>query len=914
MNCDDTRRWSQNRSQHTLIALLCRISATGPGVVFVAQERVDPDNRTVLELRVHGVNNTPPAAILDLPVDQVQEVLGDDLAGFWRPKRPDGAPGNAGTRGHVPDGITREAYSWGGLARRTPGGGMSAGGKVVAGLITIGWTLLLPFGLANVAFWTRRLDTAPDKSLGTGPGASLVRIFGLCLTSFLVVTLCDVSMDLVATQCYKPATAKHDAAMACSRLPGFLGGIAQVPLSVRLVVLSVVPVAVLLGLWALSSLSRSRYERAYGSAPHPTDATKSAGAERSGPLLADKDMWSRDTVVAHLTRVHLAVGFAIVSVCLTWPATFITRPSCVSRLLLAGPDCRSQPQVGAHERWIFLSVLIAAALVLLWATVLTFIRLRSLGPWPSVTLLVVSLIVLLAAEIVLLWKRPEIPAKRSLPGVDGLPTLLLVLMLALVIGAFFVRIATWPAWMAAVVVAGSLLLLTDKHDLSRWMAVALLALVGVTLAWLLMTKGDRRFHAWAGTGPGIFLGLALLAQGILSAALLLVIGDWLNGARGASQLVARHPEPKHSGTGPVLIAPLPYLLLGAVAVLALVVVLGGGLTALGASAIRPDKSAEREEGARASVDGARLVARVAHRAEKMVGLLALSGLLALVAATMALADGRLAGPGKHDAWLRPLDFTTPAVAVAGLALLGALVKGSGGAGRRPLGLVWDLVSFLPRSAHPFAPPCYAERAVPELTERVAWWLEQDGKIVEGQRRGGDKVVISAHSLGGVLTVAALMRQSLDDYGRQGRIRLLTYGSQLRAYFSRIFPELLGPTVLGTPPSRAATFRPGDPWWAEIHERQRPDDYRHSPDSVTHRLTRMNGRVVLWRSLWRRTDYLGFPVVSFLANPVDRRADELDESGYLLEVLTHSNYPRTPQYRRALQTLARFPVVPMDPSK
>jgi hypothetical protein len=222
--------------------------------------------------------------------------------------------------------------------------------------------------------------------------------------------------------------------------------------------------------------------------------------------------------------------------------------------------------------------------------------------------------------------------------------------------------------------------------------------------------------------------------------------------------------------------------------------------------------------------------------------------------------------------------------------------------------VWDLVSFLPRAAHPFAPPCYAERAVPELTDRVAWWLTRDATtrtFVGGQRRRGTKVVISAHSLGGVLTVAALMRDPLVMHEEARSVRLLTYGSQLRAYFGRIFPELLGPSVLGTPASGPASLSTPDPWQHEKGAELPP--WTVGRWSVVARLSRGPDGPTLWRSLWRPTDYLGFPVYSFQPNPIDGPADEADESGYLLTVLTHSNYPRTLEYREAMRELADEPV-------
>ncbi|NEA38303.1 DUF2974 domain-containing protein, partial [Streptomyces sp. SID11385] len=102
--------------------------------------------------------------------------------------------------------------------------------------------------------------------------------------------------------------------------------------------------------------------------------------------------------------------------------------------------------------------------------------------------------------------------------------------------------------------------------------------------------------------------------------------------------------------------------------------------------------------------------------------------------------------------------------------------------RRTIGILWDVGTFWPRAAHPFAPPCYAERAVPDLTWRMATWTA----------RTGGRLVLSGHSQGSVLAAAAAWQ--LPPRVR-GRIALLTYGSPLERLYGRWFPAHFGPTAL-----------------------------------------------------------------------------------------------------------------------
>ncbi|MEI5585621.1 hypothetical protein V7S52_17285, partial [Agromyces sp. CCNWLW208] len=304
---------------------------------------------------------------------------------------------------------------------------------------------------------------------------------------------------------------------------------------------------------------------------------------------------------------------------------------------------------------------------------------------------------------------------------------------------------------------------------------------------------------------------------------------------------------------------------------------------------------------RPEVDQKRALAARLHLAEPMVGVLAIAFFTAaVVTVAMALAPGSLrrvlppeAAAAVATAFARWIDASLMVWVVIGLSVTAGLVLG-GRRSSRPLALVWDLACFLPRAGHPFGAPCYAERAVPEVARRIRWWLDLPPVERDGTTRPRS-VVLAAHSMGAVVAVAALyaLRNDPGWPSYRDRIGLLTFGVQLRPYFGRFFPEVLGPEVIGAVPCGRPAAWQRDPWSGADLEGGSPAVPGGFPASR-------------WLNLWRLTDYLGFPAhsVGTAGNARDRYAEEIDLSGYVGVVDTHSWYYRTPAYQRALDDLCR----------
>lgn len=310
---------------------------------------------------------------------------------------------------------------------------------------------------------------------------------------------------------------------------------------------------------------------------------------------------------------------------------------------------------------------------------------------------------------------------------------------------------------------------------------------------------------------------------------------------------------------------------------------------------------------RARARSARRGAALAHRSETLLDVVgAITSPVALVVVVASLTGGP---PWQlpNVAWTRGFASASMWLVVGmsvGLIMLGSQIRRSEKT-RKAVGVIWDLTTFWPRAAHPLAPPCYAERVVPELQIRTRWALDKPHAIP-------NQVILSGHSQGSLIVLATASRLSPEHLAR---VRIITYGSQIRALYGRIFPRVFGPDAIGYEPT---TGQPSllDAW---------PDVPRHigttpavpgppepAQDTFRRRLADAGGE---WVNLFRRTDPLGWRVFSDRDSDLDHPVPEVPPEGVGdpgPQVQGHSGYQHTRVYREQVKRWTGEPLVPDPP--
>jgi len=314
-------------------------------------------------------------------------------------------------------------------------------------------------------------------------------------------------------------------------------------------------------------------------------------------------------------------------------------------------------------------------------------------------------------------------------------------------------------------------------------------------------------------------------------------------------------------------------------------------------------------------------AAIAHRAERILdGIGAMTAVLAL-ALIVAAATERPPWDLQGLHWTRNIATLSLYLVLAlslGVVFLASKLRTSETA-RRGVGVIWDLTTFWPRAAHPLAPPCYAERVVPELVTRAGWVLSTtDDKGVSKPR--DSTLIVSGHSQGSVIVTAVL---SLLSREQLSRTEVITYGSQIRALYGRVFPQVLGPEAIGyvategpttlvdafpevlDPAHPRPTFTPppADPVMPD-------DEWDDLP--VMKRLFVAGGH---WVNLHRLTDPLGFRVFADADGAHDRKVPEVPnervgDPGPV--VATHSGYQHSAIYRTQVAVWTEEAPVPDAP--
>lgn len=663
------------------------------------------------------------------------------------------------------------------------------------------WLLLLPFMVVNLAHWMR--PATRDRTRTVRLYGLLVRLAGLTLTVLLVAAACEVALDLAAWQCA--------GTRACAERHSWLGFLSPTVSDGgwwsdpgrRLALAAVVPAGLTGLLWYLSRRTWSAYE-----SQQPMTREAEPDEESGGTSLGRPGFWYGRRLVARLRAAHTAAGLLTVAAAVASAAArFDRRPGGPALLDTLG--------------WALDAAIVACAAAAVWVVCRrgrSENRLdRELDEHLVRRLPLAALVLLALALVYAGWDRPGWTSTGRLPGDPTFGAI-----------AFF-----------------------------QGLLVIVLAVVAHVLH---RTRPDPRAAMRGLGGPAVAM-LACALGGVMSGGVAQRVADWLD------------------GTGASIVGP-PVLLTWQASVipplLVLLLLLCGGLgwrawrlrrTELGN--VEVDYVGEPRDTARTRrIATTRAMATLTDRAPLVVAVTS--------TATLLLGAGALVGALTTDKTPSEAAGGTYAFVHGGAETaqaLGSWLIGFGfilfvtwgrraykdASARRTIGILWDVGTFWPRAAHPFAPPCYAERAVPDLTWRMATWT----RAGEGRR-----LVISGHSQGSVLAAAAAWQLTPAD---RKRVALLTYGSPLERLYGRWFPAHFGQDAL----------------------------------------TQLHDEVDCWRNLYRPTDPIGGPVrlPGDCGPTVDREAlkDPLaygrtPEHPLPAPILGHGDYQADPAFAKERELL------------
>jgi hypothetical protein len=826
----------------------------------------------IWELRIHGVGDSPPESILPTAGDDtppppatppaMKLVAGDDITGFYQYET---LPPGADPRFLV------EAFSWGQLT--------SGARAAIKDLRRAAWGLLLPFALMNFAIWARpKVHDGPGDKGSAFWLAGLVRVLALTSTISIILTAAGVGMDELAWQCQG----------RCSHAIKGLAWLSSAKLTVhgRLpLVGAVVPLLVLAVIVVVVSQT-FQYEAVVPVASRPASARlvePGPGHEataRPHPM-QDNEFWRGRPLVAALRLPHVAVGLATIAHVLaasTWSWRRFDYDTPVNHVR------RATVLTAEAVSWAALVVVIlaVAAVLLVGSTTDRQREVKMARACGWAALILSGLLLVPAVVVAWLGHGPTVSvpingpdgSPAALPGFEATLRFLYLVQFILLAVCFAVNVRAARA--AA----------RDRRATRR-------------------ANGESDAPApddpvWRGWGTTLFAGAGWVVGSVFTAAVLLGGAWWLNENDDGTHLRARVSTT-------VQWAAIGFTL-GAV----IVVVVGvcAGLTwkkrrKTGYDEIVPslltDDTDHQRQAARLASSWRGTHLFDGYSALSFLGWLAVLFFVVLCLGAAVAVVNLARGFEGHTAWT---PVRTPQTSVVGLTdpvrskehvhlhdvlsvlanaggwiavgfllgvvlLLGVLYRTE--SARRTFGVLWDITTFWPRAAHPFGPPCYAERAVPQLITRVSALPER-------------KLILAGHSQGGLIAAACLFQLTP---ARRRSIHLFTYGTQLTRYYGRAFPAFFGrearAQLAGCLPPKTSAEQP-EPLWPA------------------------------WTSLWRPTDPLGWPI----NGKADREDEAMKEKrstrsakdievtdpqdyaptgGEVIDpkVRQHSGYPLSPEY-------------------